>query len=147
TQESATARSTSTSPEMSSAPTGAAPPARVLLVGAGGLGSAAALVLAERARNAAPGLRAVGTLLIADGDRLEPSNLHRQVIHASDRVGVPKAASAARALATLAPAAIVVPVEGRLTAERAPSLLAGIDLVLDGSDNFATKFLINDACV
>ena len=112
--------------------------ARVLLVGAGGLGSPAALYLAAAG---------VGTLGIVDADTVDDSNLQRQVIHATDRVGMPKVESARIAVNALNPDVTVIPHETRLSGENALRLIADYDLVLDGSDNFATRYLINDACV
>ncbi len=112
--------------------------ARVLLVGAGGLGSPAATYLAAAG---------VGVIGIADPDRVETSNLHRQVLHGFDTLGLPKTISAAEALAEINPG-LEIPLhpEG-LTAENALELVARYDLVLDGADNFATRFLAADACV
>ena len=111
--------------------------ARVLIVGAGGLGSPVALYLAAAG---------VGTIGIADGDRVEPSNLHRQIIHRTTDVGVEKTASAARALKELNPSVRIESHQVRLSAANARDLLAPYDLIVDGSDNFPTRFAINDAC-
>lgn len=110
---------------------------RVALVGAGGLGAPAALYLAAAG---------VGRLSIIDDDVVELSNLQRQVIHATDQVGRPKTESARRMLAAVNPDVAVTPQRTRLTAETADDLLRGHDLVLDGSDNFATRYATNDAC-
>jgi sulfur-carrier protein adenylyltransferase/sulfurtransferase len=107
--------------------------ARILVVGAGGLGSPALLYLAAAG---------VGTIGIADSDRVELSNLQRQVIH--DRPGLPKTASAAARVAALNPAVRVVE-HPALTAENALDVLAGYDVVLDGTDNFPTRYLLDDA--
>jgi molybdopterin/thiamine biosynthesis adenylyltransferase len=116
--------------------------ARVLVVGAGGLGSAAALALSE----SAPGR--VGAVAFVDDDRVDASNLHRQVIHRAADAGREKARSAAEALARLSGGRIAAEaIEARLDAANAAELVARFDLVLDGSDNFPTKFLVNDACV
>lgn len=112
--------------------------AKVLLVGAGGLGSPAALYLAAAG---------VGTLGIVDDDTVDASNLQRQILHATDRIGTPKVASARRAIAALNPDVTVVGHQERLTKANVCDLLAQYDLVVDGSDNFATRYLLNDACV
>jgi adenylyltransferase/sulfurtransferase len=111
---------------------------RVLVVGAGGLGSSVipALVAAG-----------VGTVGIVDDDRVELSNLHRQHIHGVADVGEPKVRSAASSAAQIDPLANVVATETRLTSANALELFAGYDLVLDGSDNFPTRYLANDAAV
>lgn len=110
----------------------------VLLVGAGGLGSPAALYLAAAG---------VGRIGLVDADSVDLSNLHRQVLHGTDTVGRPKVESAAASLARLNPEVEVVPSRLRLTAENALETLAGWDVVIDGSDNFPTRYLVNDACV
>ena len=112
--------------------------ARVLVVGAGGLGSAALLYLAAAG---------VGTLGIVDDDSVSLSNLQRQVLHATAEVGAPKTGSAARALARLNPHVGVEAHALRLDAAAAARLVPGHDLVLDGSDNFPTRYLVNAACV
>lgn len=109
---------------------------RVLVVGAGGLGSPVLLYLAAAG---------VGTLGIIDDDAVDLSNLQRQIAHASDTVGTPKVASAAAAIRRINPDAQVEPHETRLTAENALELVRAYDLVVDGSDNFATRYLVNDA--
>lgn len=112
--------------------------ARVLVIGAGGLGSSVipALVAAG-----------VGTVGIVDDDRVELSNLHRQHIHGVADVGEPKVRSAASSAAQIDPLATVVATQARLTSENALELFADYDLVLDGSDNFPTRYLANDAAV
>ncbi len=110
---------------------------RVLVVGAGGLGAPLLLYLAAAG---------VGTLGIVDDDTVELSNLQRQVIHATDRVGAAKTASAAEGVARVNPGVRTVQHPVRLTAANAADLIARYDLVADGSDNFATRFLVNDAC-
>lgn len=110
--------------------------AKVLVVGAGGLGSPALLYLAAAG---------VGTLGIVDPDVVEESNLQRQVIHGGSDVGTPKAESARRAVAELNPFVEVRLHPVLLTAENALEIFAGYDLVLDGTDNFATRYLVNDA--
>ncbi len=112
---------------------------RVLLVGAGGLGSPAALYLAAAG---------VGTLGIVDDDVVDDSNLQRQVIHSTERVGEPKVRSAQRTLEALNPDVRVVPFEERLTAENVDRILSeGWDVIIDGADNFPTRYLVNDASV
>ncbi len=110
---------------------------RVLVVGAGGLGSPLLLYLAAAG---------VGTLGVVDNDRVELSNLHRQIVHTTERIGVAKAASAEAAVAAINPEVSVVPHDDRLTAANAMALIEDYDLVADGSDNFATRYVVNDAC-
>ena len=112
--------------------------ARVLLVGAGGLGSPAALYLAAAG---------VGHLGIVDADAVELSNLQRQVLHDTDWVGMPKVASAEARLRAINPHVDVASHEVRLTSVNAMALLDAYDVIVDGSDNFPTRYLINDACV
>ena len=112
--------------------------ARVLLVGAGGLGSPAAFYLAAAG---------VGSLRIVDDDLVERSNLQRQILHRDDGIGTPKAASAAAALAALNPHCRVDARIERLGAGNVDALLAGVDVVIDGADNFPTRYLLSDACV
>ncbi|MGH6932794.1 MAG: molybdopterin-synthase adenylyltransferase MoeB [Dongiaceae bacterium] len=111
--------------------------ARVLVVGAGGLGAPLLLYLAAAG---------VGTLGVLDDDLVELSNLQRQVIHATDRVGQPKVASAAAAIAAINPDVRVIARQIRLTADNAAEIVSGYDLVADGSDNFTTRYVLNDAC-
>jgi len=111
--------------------------ARVLVVGAGGLGAPLLLYLAAAG---------VGTLGIVDDDTVALSNLQRQVIHATPDLGMPKVASAAHAIARLNPHVNVVTHAERLTAANALVLLSQYDIVADGSDNFATRYLVSDAC-
>jgi adenylyltransferase/sulfurtransferase len=110
----------------------------VLVIGAGGLGCPAALALG------AGGVRRLG---IVDDDRVDATNLHRQVLFADADVGELKAVAAARALARRFPALDVVPLVVRFDVTTAAELVAAYDVVIDGSDNFATKFLANDAAV
>lgn len=110
--------------------------ARVLVVGAGGLGSPLALYLAAAG---------VGTIGIVDDDAVSLSNLQRQVIHGTQDVGRPKTASAADALARVNPHVVVEAHETRLTPENAMALVASYDVVADGSDNFSTRYLVADA--
>ncbi|KUG52083.1 molybdopterin biosynthesis-like protein MoeZ [Kocuria rosea subsp. polaris] len=111
--------------------------ARVLCVGAGGLGSPALLYLAAAG---------VGTLGVVDDDVVEASNLQRQVVHGGSTLGAAKTASAAARIADLNPLVHVVEHRERLTAANAEEVLAGYDLVLDGTDNFGTRYLVSDAC-
>ncbi|MGO8869044.1 MAG: HesA/MoeB/ThiF family protein [Alphaproteobacteria bacterium] len=110
---------------------------KVLVVGAGGLGAPVLLYLAAAG---------VGTLGVVDDDEVELSNLQRQIVHASDRIGSAKVESAARTLAALNPEIRVIAKKTRLKAENVMALITGYDLVVDGSDNFATRYLVNDAC-
>lgn len=112
--------------------------AAVAVVGAGGLGSPALLYLAAAG---------VGRLTVIDDDRVSLDNLQRQVLHDSAAVGEPKTHSALRRLDALNPEVRVRTVERHLDAGNAVALLRGHDVVLDGSDNFSTKFAVNDACV
>ena len=112
--------------------------AKVLLLGAGGLGSPAALYLAAAG---------VGTLGIVDNDVVDVSNLQRQVIHATSRVGESKVSSAAATIADLNPDVTVVAHEVRLDASNIMDILPGYDIVVDGLDNFPTRYLLNDASV
>jgi adenylyltransferase/sulfurtransferase len=111
---------------------------RVLIVGAGGLGSPSALYLAAAG---------VGTLGIVDGDRVDLSNLHRQILHHTQDVGTPKTVSARETLAAINPDVRVVPHQTVLTSENAFEIIGGYDVVVNGSDNFPTRYLVNDACV
>ncbi len=112
--------------------------AKVLVVGAGGLGSPALLYMAAAG---------VGTLGVIDDDIVENANLQRQVIHTDGRIGMPKVFSAAEAIAALNPYVTVRPYHRRLTGEIAAELMAEYDLVLDGSDNFDTRYLVNRSAV
>jgi len=111
---------------------------RVLLVGAGGLGSPAAYYLAAAG---------IGSLRIADDDVVDRSNLQRQILHTDAGVGTAKVASAARALQALNPRAGIDAVAERVTSSNVERLLDGVDVVIDGADNFAARYLLNDACV
>ena len=110
--------------------------ARVLVIGAGGLGSALVPVLAGTG---------VGTIGVADDDLVELSNLHRQLSHGTADVGRAKVDSLAEAVAAIDPACTVVRHRGRVSPANLPQLLAGYDLLVDGSDDFATRYLANDA--
>jgi sulfur-carrier protein adenylyltransferase/sulfurtransferase len=112
--------------------------ARVLLVGAGGLGSPAALYLAAAG---------VGTLGIVDFDVVDKTNLQRQVLHGTSTVGVSKLESARQRIKDLNPNVQVETFETRLTSENALDIIREFDIVADGTDNFPTRYLVNDACV
>jgi len=109
-----------------------------LVVGAGGLGSAALLYLASSG---------LGRITVCDGDRVDLTNLQRQVIHRLDSIGQPKAASAARAMAAINPDVRVEALEERADDGRISELVRGADVVLDCSDNFPTRHALNRACV
>ncbi len=111
--------------------------ARVLLVGVGGIGCPAALVLARAG---------VGTIGLCDDDDVEQANLHRQVLYTDSDVGAPKVEAAARALRRVTPGIDLRLHRRRLVPDRAAALVSEYDLVLEGADNFATKFLTADAC-
>jgi adenylyltransferase/sulfurtransferase len=111
--------------------------ARVLIVGAGGLGSPVALYLAAAG---------VGRLGIVDNDTVELSNLHRQILHGTADVGREKAGSAVAAIARLNPGVHVEPIALRIDASNAAAIIADYDLVVDGSDNYPTRYAVNDAC-
>ena len=112
--------------------------AKVLLSGAGGLGSPAALYLAAAG---------VGTIGIIDDDVVDASNLQRQVIHTTDRIGSPKVDSARQTIEALNPDVTVRAIEDRMTPENIFDIIDGYDVIVDGSDNFATRYLLNDATV
>ena len=112
--------------------------ARVLVIGAGGLGSPLALYLAAAG---------VGTLGIVEFDRVDESNLQRQILHGSQDVGRPKLESAQQRLADLNPFVKVVAHPEALSSENAFEIFDSYDIVVDGTDNFATRYLVNDACV
>jgi adenylyltransferase/sulfurtransferase len=112
--------------------------ARVLVVGAGGLGSPAALYLAAAG---------VGTLGLVDFDRVDATNLQRQILHGTAAVGRPKVDSARERLSDLNPYVRIVTIPDRLTSANALAVVRDFDVVLDGSDNFPTRYLVNDACV
>jgi sulfur-carrier protein adenylyltransferase/sulfurtransferase len=111
---------------------------RVLLVGAGGLGSPAALYLAAAG---------IGTLGLVDDDEVDESNLQRQVIHTTERVGVPKTESARLSIEQLNPDVEVVEHRTRLAADNILEIIEGYDVIVDGADNFPTRYLLNDASV
>jgi len=111
---------------------------KVLIIGAGGLGSPVALYLAAAG---------VGTLGIVDGDRVDLTNLHRQILHPTPALGQPKTESARRTLTDLNPDTTVVPYQTVLTSANALEIIEPYDVVVNGSDNFPTRYLVNDACV
>lgn len=110
---------------------------RVLIIGAGGLGSPSAVYLA---------LAGVGTIGIVDFDVVELSNLQRQILHHTRDVGRPKVLSATETIRNFNPDVKVVPHETRLTSDNAMEIIAQYDVVINGADNFATRYLVNDAC-
>ncbi|HWD40186.1 MAG TPA: molybdopterin-synthase adenylyltransferase MoeB [Fimbriimonas sp.] len=112
--------------------------AKVLLVGAGGLGSPTALYLAAAG---------VGQLGIVDFDSVDLTNLHRQIIHGTNDVGRPKLDSAEEKIQAVNPHVQVVKHQAALTSENALDVIQGYDLVVDGTDNFPTRYLVNDACI
>lgn len=110
----------------------------ILVVGAGGIGSGLLPYLAGAG---------VGRIGIADGDRVETTNLHRQVLYSAADIGRPKAEAAARRLGAANPLVEIQTIPVRLTAENAAEIIPGFDLVADGSDNTETRYLVNDTCV
>ncbi len=110
----------------------------VLVIGAGGLGSPVCLYLAAAG---------IGRIGVADGDVVDLSNLQRQVIHDTPRIGMPKALSAARTMEALNPDIVVEPHVGMLTTENIDRMVENYDFVIAATDSFAAKLLINDACV
>jgi molybdopterin-synthase adenylyltransferase len=112
--------------------------ASVLIVGAGGLGSPVLLYLAAAG---------VGRIGIVDGDTVAASNLHRQIVHSTHDLGRPKTTSAAQRLHALNPEVTVIEHQDWLRADNALDLMRPYDFIVEGSDNFPTKFLVNDACV
>lgn len=111
--------------------------ARAVVIGVGGLGSPAIQYLAAAG---------VGTLRLVDGDTVSLSNLQRQVLHETGEIGAPKVESAARAVARLNPHVTVEPVAAHFDRENGETLVEGADVVLDCTDNFATRYLISDQC-
>ncbi len=111
--------------------------AKVLVIGAGGLGSPAALYLAAAG---------IGTLGLTDGDVVDLSNLQRQILHTTDRIGVPKVESGKQLLDALNPEITLKVFPEHVNTSNIMSLIQDYDIILDGSDNFATRFLVNDAC-
>lgn len=112
--------------------------AKVLLIGAGGLGSPTAFYLAAAG---------VGTIGIVDHDVVDLSNLQRQILHTNDRIGMPKVESARMTLQALNPDVQVIGYQERLSSENALRLFRDYDVIVDGCDNFPTRYLVNDACV
>ena len=112
--------------------------AKVLLIGAGGLGSPSAFYLAAAG---------VGTLGLVDHDVVDMSNLQRQILHTNDRVGMPKVESARLTLNALNPDVKIVTYQERLSSENILELIRDYDVIVDGCDNFPTRYLVNDACV
>lgn len=112
--------------------------ARVLIIGAGGLGAPAAMYLAAAG---------VGTIGIADADEVDLSNLQRQIIHATEDVGKPKVQSAKETMNKMNPDVTVNTYHEFVSSENITELIGGYDFIIDGTDNFPAKFLINDACV
>jgi molybdopterin/thiamine biosynthesis adenylyltransferase/rhodanese-related sulfurtransferase len=110
---------------------------KVLLIGAGGLGSPTALYLAAAG---------VGTLGLMDGDVVDITNLQRQVLHTTADIGKPKVESGTRTLKALNPDISVIPLPMRITVDNVMDVIKDYDLVVDGSDNFETRYLVNDAC-
>ena len=111
---------------------------KVLLIGAGGLGSPAAFYLAAAG---------VGTLGLVDNDVVDISNLQRQILHTNDRVGVPKVESARQTLTALNPDVNVIGYQERLSSANILDIIKDYDVIVDGCDNFPTRYLVNDACV
>ena len=112
--------------------------ARILLLGAGGLGSPAAYYLAAAG---------IGNLGIVDFDRVDLSNLQRQIIHSTERIGMLKTESAKKTIEALNPDVNITLYNERLDSSNIMSLIEGYDYIVDGSDNFPTRYLVNDACV
>ncbi len=112
--------------------------ARVLVIGAGGLGSPVLMYLAAAG---------VGVMGVVDDDIVSLSNLQRQVLHSTESVGMPKVTSAVEAIARINPHVTIEPHQIRITAENAVDIVTNYDLVMDGSDNFDTRYLINEVCV
>jgi adenylyltransferase/sulfurtransferase len=110
---------------------------KVLLIGAGGLGSPAALYLAAAG---------VGTIGLMDGDTVDITNLQRQVLHTTADVGKPKVESGTRTINALNPDVTVIPLPMRITVDNVMDVIKDYDLIVDGSDNFETRYLVNDAC-
>ncbi len=110
---------------------------RALVIGAGGLGSPVLMYLAAAG---------VGTIGVVDDDRVDLSNLQRQIAHATPDIGRPKVESARDTVRALNPDVAFIAHDERLTATNAMDIIGGYDIVADGSDNFATRFLVNDAC-
>jgi adenylyltransferase/sulfurtransferase len=110
---------------------------KALLIGAGGLGSPTALYLAAAG---------VGTLGLMDGDTVDITNLQRQILHTTADIGKPKVESGTRAIRALNPDVTVIPLPMRITVDNVMDVIKDYDLIIDGSDNFETRYLVNDAC-
>lgn len=111
--------------------------ARVLVIGAGGLGSPVLMYLAAAG---------VGVLGVVDDDIVSLSNLQRQVLHSTESIGMPKVESAIEAVGRINPHVTIEPHQTRITTDNAADIIAGYDLIMDGSDNFDTRYLINEVC-
>ena len=111
---------------------------KICLIGVGGLGSPSGYYLAAAG---------VGTLGLVDFDVVDESNLQRQILHSTSRIGTPKIQSAMKTLSEFNPGLKLVPFEERITSQNVEKILGGYDIVIDGSDNFPTRYLVNDACV
>ena len=112
--------------------------AKVLVIGAGGLGCPILQYIATAG---------VGTIGIVDFDKIEIHNLHRQILYTEDQIGLPKATTAKATVEKLKPLIAVQAFEEKLTVENASRIIADFDVVVDGSDNFSTRYLVNDTCV
>ena len=112
--------------------------AKVLVIGAGGLGSPAGLYLASAG---------IGKIGIVDSDSVELNNLQRQILHSTKDVGRPKAESGKERMSAINPDIEVLAIKARLTSENILGVIEGYDIIVDGSDNFPTRYLVNDACV
>jgi len=112
--------------------------AKVLIIGAGGLGSPCALYLASAG---------IGRIGIVDSDAVELNNLQRQILHSTKDVGGPKVESAKERLNAINPDVKIITYKLRLTSENILGLIKDYDIIVDGSDNFPTRYLVNDACV
>ncbi len=112
--------------------------AKVLVIGAGGLGCPVLQYIAPAG---------VGTIGIVDFDKIEIHNLHRQILYTEDQIGLPKATTAKATIEKLNPLIKVLAFEEKLTVENASRIIADFDIVVDGSDNFSTRYLVNDTCV
>jgi molybdopterin/thiamine biosynthesis adenylyltransferase len=110
---------------------------KVLVIGAGGLGSPLLLYLAAAG---------VGTLGVVDDDKVDLSNLQRQIAHSTNTIGMPKVESAAKAIAAINPEVKFNPINERITPDNVLDIISDYNFIADGSDNFATRFLVNDAC-
>lgn len=112
--------------------------AKVLVIGAGGLGCPILQYISTAG---------VGTIGIIDFDKIEIHNLHRQVLYTEDQIGLPKATTAKATIEKLNPLIVVQAFEEKLTVENASRIITDFDIVVDGSDNFSTRYLVNDTCV